>query len=424
MRRIDVLEGQPFTVGLKVEPQLRSAMTRIQRQLRPRLPLLAEANGQFVVHNIIGTIRLNHQTVLEVVPKTAHGENWQAAVLDLVMEGDRIDFGGDRLGGRIPRPTRLLDVLAVVYAERLLLALRRDGPICMIERQSGAMDYIRGKLDLTQYLRDVLYRPHRFPVSFDGLTKDNDFARGMAIVARHLADATDSMVIRSLLTDLAESLGGYEAGDQRPIDALARREIPPQWAAYRPAWSIAVAVLSRISLLRPIGTDHRLEVAIEAWPLLERLLVRALRRIRSVEPRFQDYSYTSQVAIDLLKPLGSNGLASVVKPDGMLLSGSRTVATFEAKYAPAGSGTPERAHVFQAISTARAWKSPLAVLIYPERFDARWAQIQAPNLYPRYLVAIGLDLFSYRQGLGDQDRAERLANVLRGPDRLTRMAFA
>lgn len=413
MRRLTVTEGQSFSIDMALAPRLRAAMTRLEQQLRPTLSFFKEDGDRFVIHNMIGTIRLSGQAVIEVEPKTQENDDWVAAVLDLIIGGDRIDIGGDRLGGRIPQPTQLLDVLAAVYADRLLLAMRRDGPIRVVSRRSTVLGFIKGKLDTTEYVRTACLAPHRFPVSFDDITVDNDFSRTLALVAHCLATATGSLTIRSTLSDLAETLSEGRSIDLTMDPTIARREIPSQWAVYKPAWSIAVAVLSHMSLLRPIGNEHGLEVAIESWPLLERLLTRALDQVPSLTGEELNLRPKSRQETVLLEPIGLNGLKRGVHPDGELVRGDRTVATFEAKYSPKGGEWPKRDHVFQAIAAARACNSPLAVLVYPEMFEPQWAEVHAKGDYPYHLVAIGLGLFSYRKGARDRECAIRIKNLLR-----------
>ena len=95
-------------------------------------------------------------------------------------------------------------------------------------------------------------------------------------------------------------------------------------------------------------------------------------------------------------------------PDGVLIEGGNVVATFEAKYSRRDLEWPDRAHVFQALSTAAAWDSPIAVLVYPEAFDATTWVVHGFSGKPIRMVAVGLGMYSYTSGVGDRQRAERL----------------
>jgi hypothetical protein len=116
----------------------------------------------------------------------------------------------------------------------------------------------------------------------------------------------------------------------------------------------------------------------------------------------------------LTREPGSTGSARHAVPDGRLDDDDQVLATFEAKYARVGTGGPwpPREHVFQALATAAAHGSPLAVLVYPDRFDAIWWQAHGFHDSPSHLAAIGLGLFSYRRGPGDDERGQRILDLL------------
>lgn len=415
MRRISVVEGVAFS-----EPELASAIRtageRLTTQLRPRLrPLIIEEAGTFTIRNVVGTIRIDESTVLEVTPKVSGSDDWVRAVLDLLVGPDRIDIGGERLSDLAPRRPELLEVLASAYAARLRRALHRDGPLLLIERRHERLGVLKGKLATSQYLRSVHWRPHVFPVSYDVLSPDNQFARAMAYVARILAAASGNPSVRGSLLESATALRPGFAEDVRVDPSVAYRPLPEQWGVYRPAWSIAVAILSRTSLLRASGRHHGVEVAIEAWPLLERLLERALdEAAASARTAGRDMTRRPKQGTPLLVLPSTGGSPRGVEPDGELTEGGQTIATFEAKYSARGSRWPVDDHVFQALTTAAACRSPLSVLVYPETFDPVWWDVEGFSGTPKHLVTVGLGLFSYRRGQGDRDRSQLLLELLKG----------
>lgn len=417
MRRIQVTEGVPFSVDPELRTSLRGAADRLTAQLRPRLRLLREDSGQLVLQNIIGAIRLDDNTIVEVAPKVDGEEDWVSAVLDLLIGVDRIDVAGERLAGLAPRRPELLDVLASAYAARLQRAIGRDGPLLLIERRHADLGLLKGKLSISRYLIQATRRPHRFPVSFDELSADNDYSRALVLVARLLASFTTSQRVRTSLLESAAALRPGFAEDVRVDPSVARKPFPPQWAVYRPAWSIAVAVLTQTSLLRTSGQHHGLEIAIEAWPLLERLLERALDQASVLATAAGDpLQREPKHPTPMLTAPSAGVSARSVEPDGQLVSTGTTIATFEAKYSrrALGSEWPLREHVFQALTTAAACHSPLAVLVFPEDFEPCWWDVQGFNGFPSHLAAIGLGLFSYRRGEGDRVRGERVVKLLAG----------
>jgi hypothetical protein len=415
MRRIAVVEGVPFS-----EPQLaraiRVAGERLTAQLRPRLrPVIVEEASSFTVRNVIGALRLDENTVLEVTPKVGGHDDWVRAVLDLLVGPERIDIGGERLSDLAPRRPELLEVLASAYAARLRRALHRDGPLLLIDRRYDNLGVLKGKLATSSYLRSASWRPHIFPLSYDVLSPDNQFARAMAVVARLLATATSSPSVRGSLFESAIALRPGYPEDVRVEPSVTSRPLPEQWGVYRPAWSIAVSVLSRASLLRATGQQHGVEVAIEAWPLLERLLERALdEATRAAQALGRDIARLPKPRTPLLVSPSEGGRPHGVEPDGQLVENGATIATFEGKYAARGSRWPADDHVFQALTTAAACQSPLSVLIYPEMFSPVWWDVLGFGGTPKHLVAVGLGLFSYRRGVGDRERAQLMLGLLKG----------
>ena len=379
--------------------------------------MLAEDGTRLVFQNLIGTVQLNDATLVEIAPKVDASEDWVRATLDLLDPGDPIDVSGDRLAGLAPRHKNLLDALARSYAQRLGRASTSGWPPSGAKRQSAELPVLRGKLRVTAYMRSAPIRPHRFPVTFDALSADNDFTRAMAVVAGILATATSSSTTSSALTELRLGLrpGSPEFAAINP--AVVARSLPEQWAVYLPAWSIAVAILSNSSLLRSTGQHRGVEVAIEAWPLLEHLLERGLQAARhEARAKGRPIDVVPKHQRSLLTNPSPLVAPRFVKPDGQLEEHGHTIATFEAKYSPGPFSTkwPPRSHLFQALSTAAACDSPLAVLVYPRDFGPIWWDVSGFGSRPFHLAAIGLGLFSYRRGVGDVAAGKTLLSLLDG----------
>lgn len=412
---ISVVEGDAFKLEGTQPDALRRAVAELALRLQPDFRILDERAGEFVIRGVVGTIALGPGTFLDVAPKTSPDDDWIASVLDLLSVTDPIQVAGDRRSG-LAAHRNLLDVLASLFAERLLRALRREGPMLVMERRDDTKPILKGRLNVSAWARKAAWQPHQFPVSFQELTSDNDFSRALSHVATLLARSTTVPRTRGVLLNCARNLrpGAPEAFVVRPQAAL--RSLPSQWAAYQAAWDIAVAVLSRRSLLGAVGHRYGVSLAIEAWPLLERLLERALRAaVRLAEQSGTTMHAPAKHHTKLLTGLNTKGRA--VEPDGRLTDHTKShLATFEAKYARSDSDRwPPREHYFQALSTAAACGSDLAVLVYPDAFEPLWWSTTGFNARPAHLAAIGLGLFSYRRGVGDIERGQALLNLLSGP---------
>lgn len=418
-RLIECTEGEPFIADPRLREPLRGAVRRLSAQLRPRFSILQENDGFFTVSGIVGTIALASGTLIQVNPKVEANDDWIHAVLDLLVGSDRVDAAGERAAGLAPNRRNLLDVLAAIYAARLQRAIRRDGPILLIERTRTSLPHLKGKLRATTWLRHAAWRPHDLPVSFDHLTPDNDFSRGLGAVAHILAGVTTSVQTRGILLEAARALRpglGSWARVQRGVET---RRLPSQWSIYQPAWSVAAAVLAQRSLLRPRGVHVGVSIALEAWPLLERLLERALAAAVGLGAAEGDTLVRpSKHGTQLLgDPAGSTRESHWVVPDGRLLRRGVTAATFEAKYkrrSPTGSW-PDRSDIYQALCAAAVCRAPIAVLVYPEEFPTAFWRVNGFHGHPGFLAAVGLGLYSYRVGTGDTERGRKILDVLDGP---------
>lgn len=417
MRTIAVDEGVGFTIDDDLRTPLREACRRVQLELGTSFAVLEEAAGTYTIRGVVGTIAVRAGVVLDVAPKVTAADDWIGAVLDLLLAADPIEVAGDRRAGLAPYRD-LLGVLARIYADRLTRALRRDGPILVMERREANMPILKGKLRVTPWARRAPWEPHRFPVAFQELTADNDYSRALARVATLLARGATDPRTRGMLLDSARGLRPGAPEVTHASAHLALRRLPSQWAAYEPAWDIAVSVLSRRSLLGSVGARHGVSIAIEAWPLLERLVERALRAaVRSARNSGWMLSAPPKTSTTLLRPAPGQAVPGRrVIPDGRLTENGHHVATLEAKYARFNLvDGPPRDHVFQALSTAAACESPLAILVYPHDFEPAWWEVRGFDGRPAHLAAIGLGLFSYRRGTGDIERGQRLLDLLEGP---------
>ena len=398
-RRIQVVEGESFDLDQRYRVGLYHTLRRLHLEMGLRLFPLAEHRNGFKIWNIIGTIDIGG-VVIDVVPKTRPGAGWISSVLSLLLSHDRISITGELSVGLSQQIITLGEALAAIYARRLLTAIRHDGPIALIRRQHVVEPVLRGKIIVSQLLHHWFSKPGYIPQDTNSLTVDNYYSRALSFVAFCLANQIENERIRA---SLFEAVALLTAGDSRPQIAppgIETRALPQQFAAYQPAWSIVVSVLARRSLFGPSGEQIGMSLAVEPWPLLERLLERALiASCREALRRGRILNVPLKGSRLLLSPFaGPAGRSHKLIPDGILAEGGSIIATFEAKYRQYGASEgPLREEVYQAIASARATSAPLAVLVYPGRHDAAVWEVVASGQSPRYLATIGLDLFSYHQ---------------------------
>ncbi|MEU3014227.1 5-methylcytosine restriction system specificity protein McrC [Nocardia asteroides] len=376
--------------------------------LKPRIQQVSRSDGVVEVKNFIGSVRMSDGTVLEVEPKVPVDGPWAHAVVQLLREDSRISVTGSQRSRPGSARRDLTAVIAFEYARRLEWALSKDGPLQVFERQDHTSRRLNGQLDIGAYARSAWHDPVLFPVRRDELTVANDFARGLSLVShafrRSVADTALSARLRRL--ESAVIPGHPLPGHLNP--SAASRRMPAQWAAYRPAWDIAAAVLRNRSLINDPGHSVGLEVAVEPWPLLETLLERTLDAVE----RWSSTTLKSVPKKHYPILLSRGVIAGEVEPDGVLKNAAgKVVATFEAKYTRP-STHPKKEHRYQALATAAVLHAPLAVLVYPGPEAPKIYDVQGFNGHPARLATIGLDLYGYERDFGATRRAAAVCRLI------------
>ncbi|WP_425296001.1 5-methylcytosine restriction system specificity protein McrC [Nocardia cyriacigeorgica] len=404
--RLHFRENVPVAVPANgLRSALADAIGALRNELRPTLPQLA-IDGEIVrFQNLVGSFRLHDGSVVEVAPKV-DVDNWAKAVVQLLEHSTRIAVTGSQRSQSSTRRNDLAIALAHEYARRLESAVRSDGPIHAYERRHITSRRLKGHLNVTMWTRSAILDPARFPVALDELSSSNDFSRGLSLIAGFLSRVAVGTDLAGLLRQLQSAVIPGHPIPTYVNPAVARRELPTQWARYRPAWDIAAPLLRSRSAVGDPGRAIGLEVAVEPWRLLENQLNRILHR---VEKERSDYKLVPRTKSTLLS---KNGVRSIgVEPDGILHRNGGPAATFECKYTVA-NGTPNEKHVHQALTTAAALRAPLSFLVYPGD--------QAPVSYdvagfggqPAKLITVGTGLYSYRRGIGEIEGARKILHLM------------
>ncbi|MDP3949184.1 hypothetical protein [Microbacterium sp.] len=416
-RRIPVTEYVPVeNVSVEEAQLIRVRLGELSAELKPTRSFLAPGSD-LIIRNLVGTVQVNRDLVLDVAPNVAADVNWTGALVDLLSPPTKVSFGGDNRESERHSVRRLPDAFAELYLRQLDRAVRKEGPLALIQAHSASPPLLAGRLDVTRWVRERTLKPARFPQHRSVLTVDNPFTALLAAVAELLATSTSSPRIGSALRAVAGRLRPGLAPHVALDPSAALRDLPPQWRTYGPAWATARSVVRRVAPLRRHGRLEGLGVALEPWPLLETMLERSLAALSDVAARQRQFGlvgFGHTGIYPLREPVGATApgtegfhIRGGVDPDGVLRRGSDVVATFEAKYT-----TPSkeriRTHAFQALTTAAALRAPMVVLVYPTDFEAVSWDLVGFTTHPQTLVAVGLDMYHYRTGGGDALRAERI----------------
>jgi hypothetical protein len=419
MIRILAREGDPLDVDPATAQAVRRRLIALEQELRPRISFLAGGSDQPVIRNLVGSVQVSTNLVLDIEPKTQPGQDWAGSLLDLIRD-ERVHFGGETQWAELTSRRVLPDAFARIYADQLSSAVRSEGPLLLLRHSQVSRARLAGRLDVSKWVTTRITHPELLPQREIALTVDNEFTAAMAWVADALAVRCSDPRVHDRLRSAALALRPGLPAHTYVDPGVVLKAMPPQWRAYGPAWETARAVLRRLSPLHRSGLLGGLGLAVEPWPLLETLLHRALDEAAAQgQAAGIDLHASGHSMHGLLAPAGADPSAPLsrvhtlrsVEPDGSLRLGGRVVATFEAKYSvPTYTGT--RPHLFQAITTAAAAGSPLAVLAYPERSSPIVWETAGFHGRPRTVAAIGLDMYGYRRMPGDAERGQALLGLV------------
>ena len=405
-RRHRLREYEPVRVD-RLRPSFEQAAASLTAELQPTIRLLSVTGDSIAFRNVIGSFALPNGDVAEVAPKI-DGEDWTTSVIELLSDTTRLSVTGSQRSRPSARKNDLSAALALEYARRLERALRADGPLQVYERRHELSRRPNGRLDVSKWVRQLATDPVRYPLSRDDFTVSNDFTRGLSVIAGLLSRSAPGGEIAAKLRRLQAAVVPGTALPSFVDPAVGRRTLPAQWSRYLPAWDIAAPLLRNRSVVGRSGHASGLEVAVEPWPLLETMLERALERVHLIDSQIV---FVPKGTYPLLRASGGR-VARSVEPDGLLRwHDGRAAASFEAKYTTS-SADPKREHVFQALATASALRSPVAVIVLPNDKSPQVYDVTGFNLEPRVLVTVGLPLFNYRKGPTDLENAQKLLTAV------------
>jgi len=408
---LTALEGEPARVPSDLYEELAREGERAALDLGLGFGGVTRLAGALKFENMIGTIATS-RAAIEIKPKTSPGQNWLQSVLDLM--DDRPVFVSDDVPASDSHPDiRFLDLIARAYCNRLSAALAAEGAIVTIEPEFSRSPMLSGRLRVGDWAVRAAYDGHRFPVDHQVLSLENAYARTLAYVGQTLAPHVREARLRRQLLECVDTLAAGRQVNEPPANAVGL-ELPVQWGAYDPAWTLAQMILKQRTRFRQSMRPYGMSLVIEPWTLLERLLDRTLARL-ATQLNTKGTVFRSRPQRGLTFLVGSapkDGNRQLV-PDSVLLRHGLPVINFEAKYRDyARTGAPHRGESYQAITAGRALGTSLAVLVYPNAMPGRLFDVRKSGHPPEQLAVVGLDMFGYRRGVGEKERANGIMSLL------------
>lgn len=359
------------------------AVQNAGRNIRNRLGLRSEpfqfrsgASGiEFQAVGVAGTLSLKEVSI-EVVPKFVFRPerlpDWSTSTLFLLeaLAGKHvISLLADRQEWKSHRVT---DLIAHAFADAAERGLR-DQPIHIYRQAEESSVVMRGRLNVTRQLRNVLYAPHLLECDVDQLDVDNPFNDVLKWAASVLAHSARDQDLKTRLEYLASVLPG------RPERSLAHRHLrlipPPQFQAWGDALELARLLAAGMTL--SAGGGHRsgyslmfnMERAFERF--VEVGLARALQQAVNATMTSNRQEWTAYAT-----PMFLGGKPLHCRPDNVVRRNGQPVMVVDAKYKllddelrdATGSGAaaaPTSSDVYELITGVLAHRCNAGLLVYP-----------------------------------------------------------
>jgi 5-methylcytosine-specific restriction enzyme subunit McrC len=298
-----------------------------------------------------------------------------------------------------PFDSGLLNVLAGELAARLREVIRR-GVVAGYREQDTSASYLRGRLRVTDQLRDAAARafPDRFHIADSVLDLDTPWNRIPRAIATNLIE--DPALPNSTRIELREAIQAFEGIPHSTPSELdfIQAETEPRAAHYRPLLALCRFAQEGFAVARWPGTGEG-AFLIDLSRMFERYLTRSLREILSSQPCWSVESQP-QFAIGPV----------MLQPDIAIRKDMKICAILDAKWKVPGA-TPDAADLHQIIAYAAVSGTPDVGLIYPGRRFSR-------RIFPIVGTPIRVSLFRVRVvGTTDECASSilRLSKALRGP---------
>lgn len=267
----------------------------------------------------------------------------------------------------------LLEILIRLFADRLLVAVRRGLPHRYRTREED-LEFLRGKLDIRRQVTHHAVRPDRLACRFEELSVDTPLNRVLKAAVSRLASVSAS---DRNLRRLAELTARFEFVGRSPAPAREPVRLDRTNTAFHRLYQLARALLGNEWQSTTTGESEGFGLLFPMNDLFEAFVGRTMRAVlarRSV--RLQDSGHHA------LQGDRERERLFALRPD-IVVDGDIVIDT-KWKQLKAGETTlgVSQADVYQMLAYARAYRARRLVLLYPWHGD-----LPSPGTLRRWQVA-------------------------------------
>lgn len=344
--------------------RLHAAAERAARRLKlPETAVLTRTHRGLKAGQVVGILSVPGQT-LEILPKIdGEHESARAALIHMLAVAWDLRVADGELAGLNTQRHNLLELLIRLFAERLLIAVRRGLPRRYLAHEEDLVR-LRGRLDIKRQFTHLAVRPDRLACRFDELSVDTPLNRVLKAAVSRLAGLARSAENSRRLAELA---GRFERIRNSPnplgepvrldrtntafhdLHRLARLFLSGEWQSTTAGRAVG------FTLLFPMNT------------LFEEFIGRSLSRVLAPRPVYlQHRGHHALVGRDRKRLFA-------LRPDVVVDEPGHRPIVLDTKWkqlTPRRTGHEKtmgvsQSDIYQMLAYARAYGAKRLVLLYP-----------------------------------------------------------
>ena len=347
--------------------RLYAAAIRANRRLQlPQQHVLTRTRDGLKAGQTVGILSVPGQTV-EILPKI-DGENGavRKALIRMLAVSLGVRVAAGELSALDTQRRDLLELLARLFADRLLAAVRRGLPRRYIAHEND-LPVLRGRLNVTRQVTHLAVRPDRLACRYDELSEDTPLNRVLKAAVTRLARLVRAPAnIRSL----AELAARFEAVSDSPHPLREAVRLDRTNTAFHDLHRMARLFLDDEWQSTTSGVANGFALLFPMHKLFEEFVGCCLKRALAPHPVHLQYGRQRRGKFVLADDRG--GLFGTY-PDAVAEMPKSKVVVLDTKWKELKPGEDrrkvgvEQGDVYQMLAYSRAWGATRLILLYPWR---------------------------------------------------------
>lgn len=370
--RVACQEYGQIEVEDRLADRLHTAGLRARKRLKTEV--LERTRHGVKAAGVVGIISVPGAT-LEILPKIdgEDGEVRKALVRMLAVAWD-VRVADGELAGLDTQRRDLLEVLIGLFANRLLVAVRRGLPRRYVSHEED-LRLLRGKLNVVRQVTQLAVRPDVLACRFDELSENTPLNRVFKAAVNRLAGVTRSAANARILAELAARL---EFVGDSPVPLAEPVRLDRTNAAYHDLHRLARLFLSGDWQSTASGESLGFSLLFPMPDLFEKFIGRRLVRAAAPWPVRLQSRGRSALQDD-------EGSLFELQPDCLIETPAGTVV-LDTKWKILDSRDRRKlgvsqGDVYQMLNYGQAYDAPRLVLLYPwhsgltEGINRKWTVV-------------------------------------------------